>query len=128
MDLTDSAATARDDRPIPGRLVPYWEQGWEGRIEYAFAPDGREAPLIWLTGGQHLKIFEPDGRTLWEGTIELVSRRRWFIFVEQHDLPVGIWSNLKQRGLSYATWIGWFWHDPPLRGELTLDPPSRRDG
>ncbi len=108
---------------LTGQLEAYWEQGMEGRIEYAFYPDDpalREAGTlpIWLKNGHFLRIFDGDD-VLWEGEIQFVSRRGWFRD-EQHDLPNGIWHDAKQKGVSYAQWIAWFWQKPPLRAELYL--------
>lgn len=110
---------------IRGHLLAWWEQGMEGGILYAFEPDApptAEKPPypIFLQNGHFLRIFDPSGTPLWQGTIQLVSRRRWGLFLEKHELPQPIWNNSKQKGLPYRVWISWFWQDPPLRAELTL--------
>lgn len=110
---------------VRGTLHAYWEQGFEGWIAYTLLRDRGDLPptasrVLWLQDGQLLRIFEPTGGLLWEGTIELVPRRRFLFFTEQHELHAGIWNDRTQQGVPYRTWIGWFWHDPPLRAELTL--------
>lgn len=101
-----------------GELHAYWEQGWEGRIEYALAIEGQPHPFF-LAKGQHLTIYAEDGSVLWQGVLRFVSRGR-----EQHHLPTGIWTFEKQRGVPYGQWLGWFLHDPPLRATVTDEPPA----
>lgn len=98
-----------------GELHAYWEQGWEGRIEYAVAIEGQPRPFF-LTTGQHLTIYAEDGSVLWQGVLRFVSRGR-----EQHSLPYGIWSDFKQQGVPYGRWIAWFVHQPPLRAVIRDD-------
>ena len=106
---------------LNGHLVAFWEQGMEGRIDYAFQPEGTNdiSSLIWLADGHHLKIYNSDYTVLWEGEINLVSRRRFGLFYEQHDLENKIWNDLKQKGIPYKEWIAWFWHKPPLKAQLS---------
>lgn len=99
-----------------GVLEAYWEQGWEGRVEYALFTDGLRAPLF-LTNGQRLTIYAGDDSVLWSGVVCLV-RMKWR---EAHDLPYGIWSDVKQKGLPYAQWMAWFVHTPPLRATVEVD-------
>ncbi len=99
----------------------------EGRIEYTLEPDNPADRIdgkrpIRIKNGQFLKIFDGDGRILWQGEINYVSRRHWLFFYEKHDLPNGIWHGSKQKGLTYGQWIAWFWQKPPLRAELMLPP------
>ncbi|MDQ1300540.1 MAG: hypothetical protein QG637_458 [Chloroflexota bacterium] len=100
-----------------GHLEAYWEQGWEGRIEYALAVAGRPSPFF-LSPGQHLTIFAPDDRILWQGRLRFVGRGR-----EQHNLPIGIWADSKQAGVPYGRWIAWFIQRPPLRATVVEDEP-----
>ncbi|MBL8246332.1 MAG: hypothetical protein JNL89_19195 [Rhodanobacteraceae bacterium] len=101
--------------PQHGTLEAYWEQGWEGRIEYAFAPDGGSPQPIFLRPGDHLTIWSPEGTVLWQGTVELVAVRWW---ERRPPDPVQVWSYEKQRGVRYADWVQWFWQRPPLRATL----------
>lgn len=101
-----------------GYLEAYWEQGWEGRIEYALAIEGESHPFF-LTTGQHLTIYAADGGVLWQGRLRFVGRGR-----EQHDLRSGIWADVKQEGVPYGQWIAWFVHQPPLRATLETEPPE----
>lgn len=101
-----------------GELHAYWEQGWEGRIEYALAIEGEPHPFF-LATGQHLTIYAEDGGVLWQGVLRFVSRGR-----EQHHLPTGIWAFEKQRNVPYGQWLGWFLHHPPLRAMVTDEPPA----
>lgn len=114
----------RDMSDYHGCLEAYWEQGWEGRIEYSLAVDGWSHPFI-LVDGQYLTIFAPDGAVLWQGWLHFVGRGR-----ERHRLPTGIWAYTKQKGLSYGQWMAWFLHQPPLRAtvlepRLPVAPSSR---
>lgn len=95
-----------------GHLEAYWEQGWEGRIEYAFAPDGGSAQPLFLKSGDRLTIRDPQGGLLWQGVVDLVPVRWWD---RRPPDPIQVWSYERQRGVSYADWVQWFWHRPPLR-------------
>lgn len=97
---------------LQGEIVAYWEQGWEGRIEFAF--QSSDAELTFLKNGDRLTIFSPEGVILWTGTIHLVPRRCW----DRHQLTVSIWSDRKQKGVAYGQWMDWFWRQPPLSAQL----------
>ena len=105
---------------LNGELEAYWEQGMEGLILFSFMPENGKGlnDLIALQSGQHLTIFNPDGSTLWSGTLNFVRRhdRR-----DQHKLDAGIWSYEKQKDVSYADWMAWFWHEPPLKAKLEFE-------
>ncbi len=105
---------------LNGELEAYWEQGMEGLILFSFMPEGGKGlhDLIALQSNQHLTIFNPDGSTLWSGTLNFVRRndRR-----DQHKLDAGIWSYEKQKDVSYADWMAWFWHEPPLKAKLKFE-------
>ncbi len=109
-----SAPSTHD--PIAGRLEAYWEQGWEGRIEYAFTPrDGAGlAALVFLARGHHLTIHDPAGGVRWSGAIDLV-RRGW---LSRAPRGLTMWAYQTQRGVPYATWLRWFCHRPPLPATL----------
>jgi hypothetical protein len=83
-----------------GKLEAYWEQGWEGRIEYAFDFDGNTQPFF-LQDNQNLTIYNLDESILWSGKIHFVNRG----FFDNHKLKAGIWSYTKQKGVSYANWM-----------------------
>ena len=105
---------------ITGTITGYWEQGWEGRIDYVFEPDDPQYrpegtwPIM-IQNGQELHIFDERGETLWHGRVQLV-RKRWY---ERTDPAIKVWHTEKQKGISYRQWLNWFWHKPPLRAELT---------
>jgi hypothetical protein len=103
-------------RTINGTLEAYWEQGWEGRIDFAFQFEGNTQPFF-LENGYLLTIYNPDGTTLWSGTIQFVKRG----FFDNHKLNAGIWSYIKQKGVSYADWMDWFWRNPPLKAKLEIE-------
>ncbi|MCB0932124.1 MAG: hypothetical protein KDB71_09530 [Mycobacterium sp.] len=103
-------------RVINGELEAYWEQGWEGRVEFAFQFDGNATPFF-LSNGQRLTIFDADGSVLWSGEIRFVKRR----FFDKHQLDADIWAYVKQKGVSYADWMDWFWRKPPLKAKLEFD-------
>ena len=97
-------------------LEAYWEQGWEGRIEFSFQFEDNKHPFF-LTNGQHLTIFHEDGSTLWSGKIHFVKRG----FFDKHRLNADIWAYTKQKGVSYADWMDWFWRKPPLKAKLEIE-------
>ena len=99
-----------------GKLEAYWEQGWEGRIDFAFQPDDSPHP-IFLQNGHRLTILDADGETLWSGRIQFVARGGR----ENHNLDAGIWAYEKQKGVTYAQWMDWFWRKPPLEAILEIE-------
>jgi hypothetical protein len=101
---------------LEGTLEAYWEQGWEGRIEYAFRFEGQTNPFL-LQNGQRLTIYDADEKLLWSGTLQFVKRG----FFDRHKLNADIWSYIKQKGVSYADWMDWFWHKPPLKAKLEFE-------
>ncbi len=101
---------------LKGELVAYWEQGWEGRIDFVFQPDDTNTP-IFLKNGDRLTILDGDGTALWSGKIQWVRRRFW----DRHRLEAGIWSYQKQKGVSYHQWMAWFWQKPPLQANLEVN-------
>ena len=107
---------------MQGKLEAYWEQGWEGRIAFAFQADGATMPYF-LKNGDQLTIYAEDGTAVWSGTIQWVRRRFW----ERHQLDAGIWATHKQRGVTYGQWgvtygqwLAWFWQKPPLKASLEI--------
>lgn len=101
---------------LTGELEAYWEQGWEGRIEFAFQFEGNKEPFF-LENGYRLIIYETDEKILWSGKIQWVKRS----FFDNHKLNADIWSYTKQKGVTYAEWLGWFWHKPPLKAKLEIE-------
>lgn len=103
-----------------GELEAYYEQGWEGRIEYAFYPNEPDKANIalpcFLTNGQHLTIFSSDNNILWSGIIDFVGLNWWDQATSKHT----IWAGCKQKGVAYKDWLAWFWHKPPLKAKLKL--------
>lgn len=112
----DGQTRGQVTRRYTGVLEAYWEQGWEGRVEYALYIEGMGAPFF-LANGQRLTIYAQDGSVLWAGVVRLAPRK----WRENHNLPSGIWAYEKQAGLSYAQWIAWFVHKPPLRATVEVD-------
>jgi len=102
---------------LHGELEAYWEQGWEGHIAYSFHYEGSSAPLF-LENGYYLTIYKEYGEELWSGTIKFIKKSNWF---DKHNLNADIWSTLKQKGVSYAQWMEWFWHKPPLKAKLIIE-------
>lgn len=100
---------------LQGELVAYWEQGWEGRIAFAFQAEAASMPHF-LQNGDRLTIYAAAGTVLWSGEIAWVRRRFW----DRHQLGVGIWADQKQKGVSYTQWFAWFWQKPPLKASLSL--------
>ncbi len=98
-------------------MEAYFEQGWEGRIEFAFHFEGQREPFF-LKNGQRLTIYNAEGDVLWSGKVKLVRRNTW---LDNHHLRAGIWADWKQKGVSYADWMDWFWREPPLKAELEVE-------
>ena len=105
-------------KTLHGVLDAYWEQGWEGRIEFTLLIEGQKSPGVFLQDGQHLTIYTAEGQILWTGKLHFVKRNLWF---DHHKLKAGIWSDVKQRGVSYAQWLDWFWRKPPLKAALEIE-------
>ena len=101
---------------IEGCLEAYWEQGWEGRIAFAFQFEGNHQPFF-LENGQRLTIYDSNEEILWSGKIQFVQRR----FFDKHNLKANIWSDEKQKGVTYADWMDWFWRKPPLKAILEIE-------
>lgn len=106
-----------------GIIKPFWEQGMEGRFDFVFVPD-IEPELVnggrghFLSSGDYLRIFGHDGTILWEGQLQFVpSRINHLLFQDRHNLKSSVWSTLKQKGVSYADWVGWFWSEPRLKAQ-----------
>lgn len=99
-----------------GTLEGYWEQGWEGRIEYSLFVEGMGHPFF-LQSGHRLTIYNDDGGVLWAGTLRFVQRKN----SENHTMPNGIWADTKQADVPYAQWIEWFWRKPPLKATLETE-------
>lgn len=109
------------ERVIRGHIEGYWEQGWEGRIEYVFvAEEGNNIreKTIFLSKGHYLRIYNEEGKIIWEGGIELVGKSWWESFKES---KLSIWSESKQKGVSYEQWIEWFWQKTPLKAEMVIN-------
>lgn len=102
---------------LPGELEAYYEQGWEGRVEFAFQFEGNQKPFF-LENGQHLTIYKENGDVLWSGKLKFVRKNNWF---DKHKLNADIWSWTKQKGVPYADWMEWFWHRPPLKAKLIIE-------
>ncbi len=98
---------------LKGELCAYWEQGWEGRIEFALQPEDFDRP-VFLEDSDQLTIFGNEGEALWSGEIHFVRRRFW----DNHKLDAGVWNYQKQKGVSYNQWMQWFWARPPLKAIL----------
>ncbi|MBN8658538.1 MAG: hypothetical protein J0M11_22575 [Anaerolineae bacterium] len=101
-----------------GKLEAYYEQGWEGMIVFSFMPDDGKGlnDLIPLQNGYLLTIYSENEEMLWSGEIHFVKRG----FFDKHKLKAEIWSDSKQKGVSYADWMDWFWRKPPLKATLEM--------
>lgn len=96
-----------------GELEAYWEQGGEGRIAFAFRAPGQTTPIL-LQNGHRLTLYDHRDKVLWSGEVHLVKRGD----LDRHTLDAEIWSDSKQKGVSYQNWMAWFWHKPPLKARL----------
>ena len=99
-----------------GELEAYWEQGWEGRIAFAFHALNQTKPLF-LQNGHQLTIYDHRDKVIWSGEINLVKLGA----LDRHNLDAEIWSGSKQKGVSYQNWMAWFWHKPPLKARLRVN-------
>ncbi len=115
---------------VSGFIEPYWEQGMEGGFDYVFVPnDDRESVNggrgYFLHSGDYLRIFGDEGVILWQGELKFVPSRINHLFLQdRHNLSNQVWSNIKQDGVLYADWVGWFWSTPCLKGEFLKRPTS----
>lgn len=98
----------------------------EGQILFAFVPENTEqgSHPIFLENGHHLTIFGANDEVLWSGFLQFVKKSQWF---DRHTLEADIWSYVKQKGVSYADWMAWFWHKPPLKASL-VSSDSKAEG
>lgn len=109
---------------IKGELHPYYEFGMEGRFEYTFVPDSDPQAVnggrgYFLKSGDFLRILGDNGDIVWEGKLRFVpSKTSRLIFPDRHRLGNSVWATSKQKGVSYADWVGWFWATPRLQGEF----------
>ena len=101
---------------MEGKIFGYWEQGMEGRIDFAFNAKDLTYPVL-IKDGQHLTIYGDEDEVIWSGYIKFVKRRFW----EKHNLNAGIWSTCKQKGVSYQQWMAWFWRNPPHKAKLEIE-------
>jgi hypothetical protein len=87
-------------------------------IAFSFMPDEGKGlnDLIPLQDGHLLTIYAEDGMMLWSGKIHFVKRG----FFDKHKLNADIWSDSKQKDVSYADWMDWFWRNPPLKAKLEI--------
>jgi hypothetical protein len=121
------ALVIASEKCIKGELAGYWEQGYEGRINYTFIPDENAEAInggrgYFLKSDDFLRIFDENGVVIWEGEIKLVPvRTSALFFPDRHKLDNNIWATNKQQGVSYADWIGWFWSTPRMRAEFFRD-------
>jgi hypothetical protein len=114
----------RSDTPVKkceGYLMGYWEQGWEGRIDFTLPIEGIDHPFP-LERGQRLTTYAEDGKVLWSGVLCFVKRRWW----DQPKLPYGVWSDVKPVGVSYARWMEWSAHKPPLKATVQIEEPPEQ--
>jgi len=101
-----------------GTLEAFREQGYEGLVRFAVAPDEPERDVhfpVFIEAGDELEIFAANGRVVWRGTIAPAKPRLW----DRRHRSDGLWSETRQAGVSYRNWMDWFNHDPPLRARLT---------
>ncbi len=96
-----------------GYIFAYFEQGWEGRIDFAFHSEEQQTFII-LETGDKLTLFNKDNAIVFQDELKFVKRRCW----DKHNLNADIWSFVKQSGIPYAKWMQWFWQKPNLSAEL----------
>ncbi len=103
-------------RSTQGHLHAYWEQGWNGKIDFAFQPEDKTR-LVFLESGQTLTIFQSNHTILWSGVLRFVKRN----YFDKHKLASEVWATRKQHGVLYRDWMDWFWQHPPLRAQLDVN-------
>lgn len=118
---------------IKGTLHLYSETGTEGgywaiQDERFIEPPTEDWPherwsydgLHSLQDGDHVKIFNPDGTTYWEGDIVLKQHPVFTESVPVHDestgAVLGVWIHADQSGLDRKFWATPFFKN--YKGEL----------
>jgi hypothetical protein len=118
-DFFDAVESGLMMQTFFGVLEAFTQQGSEGLIEYTLWPDNHvelqnNFPLP-LRNGDELKIFDENNDLLWQGAVNLIPLSYWWDNTKRNDL---LHATTKQKGVSYADWLNWFCHEPPLRAEL----------
>ena len=65
-----------------------------------------------------IKILQGELEAYWEQGMEGLIL---FSFMPEGGKDADIWSNEKQKGVSYADWMDWFWRKPPLKAKLAFE-------
>ena len=109
-----------------GTLDGWFETGTEGMI-WNMTKDGEYSQpyedMCNLDEGDHLKVFSPDGKVLFDDIIQ----PDYEIGYTEYPLnpgygqpsALGYWIHWTQAGWQPDDWVRLFFHDPPLRAELT---------
>ncbi|MBI3632261.1 MAG: hypothetical protein HY225_02335 [Candidatus Vogelbacteria bacterium] len=109
-----------------GKLTEYQDQGGEGAIDWClFIPElhGKSDCLQPVQRGDRLKIFEKDGRVIFDGIVEPdfesvyeFARENWAkMNMDPKKFPgVSTWT---QKGLHFRDWSKFFFDG--LKAELT---------
>lgn len=107
-----------------GILYGFFETGTEG-VMWVLIKDnckGYEA-LENIEAGNRLKIYNPDGSVAFDDVIKEDYDIGWMEYPLNpgHGQPcaLGYWIHWTQGGWQPDDWAGLFFHDPPLRAELT---------
>lgn len=97
-----------------GHLTLNYEQGGEGRVEWAFVDEAvaarNEDALFFLATGQRLNIVD-----VWQGVLDFVPVTSF----DSATTKSKMWSETKQRDVPYSKWLEWFMQIPPMRAELS---------
>lgn len=113
-----------------GTLEGFFETGTEGIIWTLIKDNlkGYEA-LETIQEGDQLKVFNPDGSVAFDGIIKADFEIGYMEYPLNpgygQPCALGMWIHWTQSGFQPDDWAKLFFHDPPLRAELThkeVDP------
>jgi hypothetical protein len=131
--MVGDALRAPTPRVHEGVLEAWIETGTEGAV-WTLAEDGpgdSYARMRPIETGDHLTVWLPDGRTVFEGVAAPDRRAGW----QEYPLnpghgqaaALGLWIHWTQRGWDPDAWAGLFLlHDPPLRARLVKRAAAQR--
>jgi hypothetical protein len=115
-----------------GVLQAWIEMGMEGAVWVLLedGPGGFYERLRTLEAGDHLTVWLPDGRILFDGAVRTDRRAGWeeYPLNPGHGQPaaLGYWAHWTQRDWEPDLWASLFLlHDPPLRARLAKQPAGR---
>lgn len=107
-----------------GYITNFFETGCEGMIWVLIQDDmkGYEA-LLDLQEGDQLKVFNPDGSTVFDGVIREDHESGYMEYPlnpgDGQPAALGYWIHWTQSGWKPDDWAELFFRSPSLRAQLT---------